>query len=62
MDLPKDKGQTDYQAVSVFSILAGFATLGSERTANLRLPQSQTAYPDHQSGPTGNTVLTAGVC
>lgn len=36
MDIPKDKGQTEYQVVSVFSISVVFATLDTEGTAHLR--------------------------
>lgn len=73
MDLPKDKGQTDYQVVSVFGISVVFATLDTEGAANLRDTPNPTPLPPSQpqkavdchcftlttKRPTGRTALTS---
>lgn len=73
MDLPKDKGQTEYQVVSVFSISVVFATLDTKGTANLRdipNPTPLTPSQPHKAvdchcftlitkRPTGRTELTS---
>lgn len=48
MDLSEDKGQTEYQVVSVFRISVVFATLDTEGTANLRDTPNPTPPPPPQ--------------